>query len=137
MDTLVDVNTLAEGSPGFVWRLQPQAGDATGIQAFDDELVVVNMSVWASIEALADYVYRTVRTDFLRRRAQSGSSDWALRTQRCGGCRPVRCRRWRTGPGGSTCSRQGPTSRVRSRSRTASDPAEVATGTDVRDTCPA
>jgi len=66
------INALAEATPGFVWRLQTDEGDATALHPIDDdELVIVNMSVWASIEALADYVYRSDHTGFMRRRR-----DW-------------------------------------------------------------
>lgn len=51
------VNTLAESSPGFVWRLQDEAGNATGIRPYEDERVMVNMSVWESVEALRTFVY--------------------------------------------------------------------------------
>lgn len=64
------VNALAEASPGFVWRLQTDEGDATSIQAFDDPLVIVNMSVWESVEALREYVYKTDHVNFLRRRRE-------------------------------------------------------------------
>ena len=39
------VNGLADRSPGFVWRLQGEAGDATTIQALDDANILINMSV--------------------------------------------------------------------------------------------
>ncbi len=39
------INALAEGSPGYVWRLQDEAGDATAIRPFGDE-VFGNPSVW-------------------------------------------------------------------------------------------
>jgi hypothetical protein len=45
---LAPVNALADRSPGFVWRLQTEAGDSTAIRAFDDPLILVNMSVWES-----------------------------------------------------------------------------------------
>ena len=48
---LDDVNALAEASPGFVWRLQDESGNATSIDAFDDPRMIVNLSVWASLEA--------------------------------------------------------------------------------------
>lgn len=64
------VNALADGAPGFVWRLQSDSGNATDIQPTDDELVIINMSVWESIEALADFVYRSGHTAFLRRRRE-------------------------------------------------------------------
>lgn len=36
------VNALAETSPGYVWRLQDDSGDATSIKVFDDDLDIVN-----------------------------------------------------------------------------------------------
>ena len=66
---LEPVNLLAERSPGFVWRLQTEDGDATAIRPdSDDALLAVNMSVWTSVESLADYVYRSEHVAFLRRR---------------------------------------------------------------------
>ena len=53
------VNAMADESPGFVWRLQTEEGDATAIRAFDDELILFNMSVWESVEALFQYVYKS------------------------------------------------------------------------------
>ena len=52
------VNAQADSAPGFVWRLQTEDGDATAVRAFDDDRFIVNMSVWESIEALGDFVYR-------------------------------------------------------------------------------
>ena len=68
---LVRINALAEASPGFVWRLMDAAGDATHIQAFEDPRIIVNMSVWTSLEALFDFTYRTDHTPFIGRRR-----DW-------------------------------------------------------------
>ena len=64
------INALAEDSPGFVWRLQDDTGNATGIKPFGDDLEIVNLSVWESIDALADFTYRTGHVDFLRRRRE-------------------------------------------------------------------
>jgi hypothetical protein len=65
---LARINTLAEASPGYVWRLQDESGDATSIKAFDDELEIINLTVWESIDALADFTYRSGHVEFLRRR---------------------------------------------------------------------
>jgi Domain of unknown function (DUF3291) len=66
------INAIADRTPGFVWRLQTAEGNATALHPIeDDELVAINMSVWESIEALADYVYRSDHTAYLRRRR-----DW-------------------------------------------------------------
>ncbi|AGI25005.1 hypothetical protein H681_15685 [Pseudomonas sp. ATCC 13867] len=57
VDQLDAINRLAEASPGFIWRLQTDEGDATSIRAFDDPLIIVNLSLWTSVEALREYVY--------------------------------------------------------------------------------
>lgn len=65
------INALADGTPGFVWRLQTEDGNATAIRPVrDDELLAINMSVWDSVEALADFVYRSQHTSFMRRRRE-------------------------------------------------------------------
>jgi hypothetical protein len=64
------VNALAEASPGYVWRLQDDSGNATSIKAFDDDLMILNLTVWESVEALADFVYRTGHVEYLRRRRE-------------------------------------------------------------------
>jgi Domain of unknown function (DUF3291) len=53
------VNAVADSTPGFVWRLQAEEGNATSIPVFDDDALIVNMSVWESIEALRAFVYST------------------------------------------------------------------------------
>jgi len=67
---LESVNALAEHAEGFVWRLQSASGNATDISYNHDPLVIVNMSVWESIEALRDYVYRSMHVEVLRDRAK-------------------------------------------------------------------
>ena len=64
------INALAEASPGFVWRLQDESGDATGIKVFDDDLEIINLTVWTSIDALADFAYRSGHRQILRRRRE-------------------------------------------------------------------
>jgi len=64
------INALAERSEGFVWRLMDDIGNATTIQAYDDPLIIINMSVWKSIEALEAFAYNTVHKQFVRRRAE-------------------------------------------------------------------
>jgi hypothetical protein len=51
------VNALADNSPGFVWRLQTPEGNATDIKAYDDPLIIFNMSVWASLDDYSNFVY--------------------------------------------------------------------------------
>jgi len=67
---LEPINRLADQAPGFVWRLQTEDGDATAIRAFDDDMLIVNMSVWESVDALAEFVYRSAHRDVMRRRRE-------------------------------------------------------------------
>jgi Domain of unknown function (DUF3291) len=64
------INALADTAPGFIWRLQTEDGDATAIRAFGDDLMIVNMSVWVSIEALSAFVFTTAHAGVLRRRRE-------------------------------------------------------------------
>ena len=65
------INALADATPGFVWRLQTEDGNATAVGVLDDDRLIVNLSVWESVEALGQFVFRSAHTDVLRRRR-----DW-------------------------------------------------------------
>jgi hypothetical protein len=67
---LARINSLAEGSPGYVWRLADESGDATSIKPFGDELEIINLTVWESIQTLADFAYRSSHVELLRRRRE-------------------------------------------------------------------
>ena len=66
---LAPVNALADTSPGFVWRLQTEEGDATSLQVYDD-MIIVNMSVWESIESLREYAYRSGHVGVMKHRTK-------------------------------------------------------------------
>jgi len=68
VNRLEEINALADGSPGFVWRLQEPAGNATYLRPYDDERTLMNMSVWESIEPLRHYVFKTAHVELLRQR---------------------------------------------------------------------
>lgn len=65
---LDEINALADRSLGFVWRLQTAAGNATDLRPYGDDLIIVNLSVWESIEDLQAFVYRTAHIEVLRKR---------------------------------------------------------------------
>jgi len=67
---LDEINALADRSPGFVWRLQTSAGNATYLRPYEDDRILFNMSVWETIDALKHYVYRTAHAELLRERQQ-------------------------------------------------------------------
>jgi hypothetical protein len=65
------VNAAADGSPGFIWRLQTEDGDATGIRGFGDDRMIVNLSVWESLDALREFAYgNRGHLDVMRRRRE-------------------------------------------------------------------
>lgn len=67
------INALAEASPGFVWRLQGDDGNATGIRPYGVDIgenTIVNMSVWTDVAALNEYVYKTAHVEILKRRKE-------------------------------------------------------------------
>jgi heme-degrading monooxygenase HmoA len=76
MAALDSVNAAADGAPGFVWRMQTEDGDATAVRGFEQDAVgapggvIINMSVWESVEALATYVYGDTHRTVLRRRRE-------------------------------------------------------------------
>lgn len=64
------VNALADAAPGFIWRLQSASGNATDILYDErDPSILVNMSVWESVEALREFVYASRHLDVLKERA--------------------------------------------------------------------
>jgi hypothetical protein len=70
VDKLDEVNALAEGSPGFVWRLKDDGGNATAIKFSEDNRIIVNMSVWKDISSLQHYVYKSDHREVLARRKE-------------------------------------------------------------------
>jgi hypothetical protein len=65
---LEPINALADASPGFVWRLQTSEGNATSIRVLGDESIMINLTVWESIEALGDFAYGESHRRVMRRR---------------------------------------------------------------------
>lgn len=71
MTRLDDLNALADRSPGFVWRLQTLEGNATYFRPYEhDDRILLNMSVWETIDALRHYVYKTAHAEMLRHREE-------------------------------------------------------------------
>lgn len=69
-NNLDPINALADNAPGFVWRLQTEEGNATSIQPYEDEMIILNMSVWKDIESLREYTFQSEHVQFVRRRKE-------------------------------------------------------------------
>jgi Domain of unknown function (DUF3291) len=72
VDGLPEINALGDSSPGFVWRLTDEGGaDATALRPFEDrDDILINMSVWESLESLRDFIYHTKHLEYMRRRRE-------------------------------------------------------------------
>jgi hypothetical protein len=72
-----DINAVADADPGFVWRLRSEgADDATNIRAFENENTLLTLTMWKSVEALSDYVYRSAHGAVMRDRRR-----WFVKTE--------------------------------------------------------
>ena len=65
---LEDINALADANPGFVWRLKTDSGDATAFRPYDDDRILINLSVWANPADLREFVYRSAHTQVMQQR---------------------------------------------------------------------
>jgi hypothetical protein len=72
---LEPINTIADDHAGFVWRMKENDEDptATLVHQYGDHLLL-NFSVWESLQPLWDYTYRSVHLGVLQRRR-----EWFLR----------------------------------------------------------
>jgi len=70
VDQLDEVNALAEGSKGFVWRLKDENNNATAFNPFNDNRIIVNISVWETFEDLQEYLFKGRHAEVLRNRKE-------------------------------------------------------------------
>lgn len=69
VDNVPRINDLGMNTPGFVWILKGESGDATGLRPFGED-VLINLTVWESIDALYQYAYYSEHVEFFRRRKE-------------------------------------------------------------------
>jgi Domain of unknown function (DUF3291) len=70
VDNIDTINVLAETSDGFVWRLKDEDNNQTSFNPYNDEQVIINLSVWKSIVQIEYFMYKTFHSEFLKRRAK-------------------------------------------------------------------
>lgn len=64
------INAIAEAHEGFVWRLKGDENNATAIKVFEDDFLIINMSVWKDKKSLSDYVYKSDHKEIFKRKAE-------------------------------------------------------------------
>ena len=70
VNNLHRINKLGDESPGFVWRHQDEYGVSTSERPYDDDRIIINMTVWEDVESMRNYVYKSEHVDFLKRRRE-------------------------------------------------------------------
>jgi hypothetical protein len=70
VENLDKVNGIAENSEGFVWRLKDENNNATSLNPYNDQQVIINVSVWESMATLEAFMYKTFHSEFLKRRKE-------------------------------------------------------------------
>ena len=72
------INALADNSPGFLWRLQTPEGNATDLRPYEDDLILVNLSLWASLADLSTFVYKSRHRQVMQQRQRGFNASMAL-----------------------------------------------------------
>lgn len=64
------IDEIGEHAPGFVWIFKDDDDKVLSLRPYDDDLIIVNLTVWETIDALFEFTYRSEHTDFFRRRLE-------------------------------------------------------------------
>lgn len=70
VNNLDRINAIADRSEGFIWRLKGDENNATAIKAFEDDTLIINMSVWADIDALFQFTYKSNHIEVFKRKKE-------------------------------------------------------------------
>jgi hypothetical protein len=70
VNNLERINDIAERSNGFIWRLKSEQDNATAIRVFEDESLIINMSVWKDLKSLFDFTYNTGHAAIMKRKKE-------------------------------------------------------------------
>jgi hypothetical protein len=68
VENLDTINSLAEKSNGFIWRLKDESNNASSIKIYDDDFLIVNMSVWQNAESLFQFAYHSNHVNIFKKR---------------------------------------------------------------------
>lgn len=63
------INSIADLANGFVWRLKDEDKNEA-IRIFQDESLIINMSVWEDLKSLFDYTYNSGHIDVFKRKKE-------------------------------------------------------------------
>lgn len=64
------INGLGDATPGFVWRHKNADGNSTDVRVRNDPMMIINFTVWDSIDALWRFTYHSAHVEVFRRRRE-------------------------------------------------------------------
>ncbi|WP_298346049.1 DUF3291 domain-containing protein [uncultured Algibacter sp.] len=63
------INAIADEAEGFIWRMQDEDKDL-GAEIFQDDTLLINMSVWESLVSLFNYTYKSGHIEVFKRKKE-------------------------------------------------------------------
>ena len=69
VNNLDKINAIADLADGFVWRLQDEDKEL-GAKVFQDDALLINMSVWENLESLFNYTYNSGHIEVFKRKKE-------------------------------------------------------------------
>lgn len=70
VDQLASISTIAQKSDGFIWQLVGTANNVMKYQSRGGDNIIVNLSVWSSLERLINFMSNTQYSEFIRRKSE-------------------------------------------------------------------
>jgi len=70
VDNLDSINYIAEQSEGFIWRLKDDDNNATAFNPYDDEQIIINISVWQNFETFRNFIFESKHIEYMKRRKE-------------------------------------------------------------------
>lgn len=63
------INTIADKAEGFIWRMQDEDKELA-VEIFQDDALLINISVWKNLESLFDYTYKSGHIEVFKRKKE-------------------------------------------------------------------
>lgn len=70
VERIDEINALADNQNGFIWRLKDETGNSMEIRFSDNPNLLINLSVWETVDYLKDFTYKTMHKELIRDRKQ-------------------------------------------------------------------
>ncbi|SFZ91958.1 protein of unknown function [Flaviramulus basaltis] len=69
VNNLDRINGIADVSEGFIWRLKDEDKDEA-VSVFKDDTLIINMSIWADLDSLFNYTYKSDHVEIFKRKKE-------------------------------------------------------------------